>query len=112
MDDDEVAVLIERSRTCTMATIGPTGTPHGGDVVRRSTSALPETVQGAEGPEPPADPRMTVLIEDGLTYDVLRGVSLRAEIVGPRPAVEGRRQRLGALHGSYTEEAGRSFATC
>ena len=28
MSDDEIAAFIERSRTATMATIGPTGVPH------------------------------------------------------------------------------------
>ena len=28
MTEDEIATFIERSRTATMATIGPTGTPH------------------------------------------------------------------------------------
>ena len=28
MTDDEVADFIEQSRTATMATVGPTGTPH------------------------------------------------------------------------------------
>ncbi|MET0666021.1 MAG: pyridoxamine 5'-phosphate oxidase family protein, partial [Acidimicrobiales bacterium] len=28
MTDEEVTTFIERSRTCTMATVGPTGQPH------------------------------------------------------------------------------------
>lgn len=86
MSDTEVEEYIERSRTATMATIGPTGTPH----VVAMWYAL---VDGAIWFETKAraqkalnlrrDPRMTVLIEDGLTYDTLRGVSIegRGEIV-------------------------------
>ncbi len=79
MDDDEVAAFIERSRTCTMATIGPTGTPH---VVAMWYAVIDgqlwfETKSRAQKAQNlRRDPRMTVLIEDGLTYDVLRGVSL------------------------------------
>lgn len=86
MSDDEVAAFIERSRTCTMATIGPTGMPH---VVAMWYAVVDgqlwfETKSRAQKAENlRRDPRMTVLIEDGLTYDVLRGVSLegRGEIV-------------------------------
>jgi nitroimidazol reductase NimA-like FMN-containing flavoprotein (pyridoxamine 5'-phosphate oxidase superfamily) len=28
MSDEEIAEFIEHSRTCTMATVGPSGTPH------------------------------------------------------------------------------------
>lgn len=79
MTDDEVAEFIRRSRTATMATIGPTGAPH---VVAMwygvldgqiwfETKAKSQKAQNLR-----RDDRMTVLIEDGLTYDTLRGVSL------------------------------------
>jgi len=79
MSDEEVAAFIERSRTATMATIGPTGTPH---VVAMWYAVVDgqlwfETKSRAQKAQNlRRDPRMTVLIEDGLTYDVLRGVSL------------------------------------
>ncbi|HET6953255.1 MAG TPA: PPOX class F420-dependent oxidoreductase [Acidimicrobiales bacterium] len=86
MTDDEIAAFVERSRTASMATIGPTGAPH---VVAMwyavvdgqiwfETKARSQKAQNLR-----RDPRITCLIEDGLTYDTLRGVSLegRAEIV-------------------------------
>src|SRR5437588_11083222 len=79
MTDDEVAAFIERSRTATMATIGPDGMPH-------LVAMWFAVIDGAIWFETKArsqkavnlrrDPRITVLLEDGLTYDTLRGVSL------------------------------------
>src|SRR5690606_3450969 len=79
MTDDEVAAFVEHSRTATMATIGPTGAPH---VVAMwfavvdgqiwfETKARSQKAQNLR-----RDDRLTVLVEDGLTYDTLRGVSL------------------------------------
>lgn len=92
MTDDEVATYIERSRTATMATVGPTGTPH---VIAMwyavidgqiwfETKGRSQKVQNLR-----RDPRLTCLIEDGYTYDVLRGVSLegRAAVVEDPDAI-------------------------
>jgi PPOX class probable F420-dependent enzyme len=86
MTDQEISSYIERSRTATMATNGPSGLPH---VVAMwyavidgqiwfETKARSQKVQNLK-----RDPRITCMIEDGLTYDVLRGVSIegRATIV-------------------------------
>jgi PPOX class probable F420-dependent enzyme len=86
MTDEEVATYLERSRTATMATNGPTGTPH---VVAMwyalidgqiwfETKAASQKAQNLR-----RDDRITCMVEDGLTYDVLRGVSIegRATIV-------------------------------
>jgi PPOX class probable F420-dependent enzyme len=86
MSDDEIATYLERSRTATMATNGPTGTPH---VVAMwyalidgqiwfETKAASQKARNLQ-----RDDRITCMIEDGLTYDVLRGVSIegRATIV-------------------------------
>jgi PPOX class probable F420-dependent enzyme len=79
MTDDEVARFVEQSRTATMATIGPTGTPHlvamwfaviDGQVWFE-TKARSQKAQNLR-----RDPRLTCMIEDGLTYDTLRGVSI------------------------------------
>lgn len=86
MTEQEVSEFVERSRTCTMATIGPTGTPH---VVAMWFAVIDgqiwfETKSRAQKAQNlRRDDRVTVLIEDGLTYDVLRGVSIegRGEIV-------------------------------
>ena len=79
MSDDEVAQYLERQRTMTMATIGPTGTPH---VVAMwyalvdgqiwfETKSRSQKAQNLR-----RDPRITCLVEDGYTYDSLRGVSI------------------------------------
>ncbi len=86
MTDDEVTAYIERSRTCTMATVGPDGQPHlvamwyavVDGQVWFETKAKSQKVQNLR-----RNDRITVSIEDGLTYDTLRGVSLegRATVV-------------------------------
>jgi PPOX class probable F420-dependent enzyme len=92
MTDDEVAGFIDRSRTATMGTIGPTGMPH---LVAMWYAVIDGQIwfetkgrsQKAENLR--RDARMTCLIEDGLTYDTLRGVSLegRGEIVEDPDAI-------------------------
>jgi PPOX class probable F420-dependent enzyme len=92
MTDDEVVDFIDRSRTATMGTIGPTGMPHlvamwyaviDGQIwfETKSRSQKAENLR--------RDDRLTCLLEDGLTYDTLRGVSLegRAEIVDDPEAI-------------------------
>lgn len=79
MTNEEIASFLERSRTATMATVGPNGTPH-------LVAMWYAVVDGQIWVETKArsqkalnlhrDPRITVLIEDGWTYDTLRGVSL------------------------------------
>lgn len=86
MSDDEVQAFLAGSRTATMATIGPTGVPHlvamwyaviDGEVWFE-TKAKSQKAQNLR-----RDPRMTCLVEDGWTYDALRGVAIEgtAEIV-------------------------------
>jgi PPOX class probable F420-dependent enzyme len=79
MTDDEIAVFIEESRTATMATLGPTGFPHlvamwyaviDGQIWFE-TKARSQKAQNLR-----RDDRLVCMIEDGLTYDALRGVSL------------------------------------
>jgi PPOX class probable F420-dependent enzyme len=86
MTHDEIVEFIEQSRTCTMATIGPAGLPHlvamWYAVVDRNiwfeTKAKSQKVVNLR-----RNPGITVMIEDGDTYDTLRGVSIegRGEIV-------------------------------
>jgi PPOX class probable F420-dependent enzyme len=79
MSDEEVAAFVERSRTATMATVGPTGMPH---LVAMWYAVIDGTIwfetksasQKAQNLR--RDDRLTCMIEDGLTYDTLRGVSL------------------------------------
>ena len=111
MSDDEVTDFIERSRTCTMATIGPTGQPHlvamwyavVDGQIWFETKAKSQKVANLK-----RDDRITVSIEDGLTYDTLRGVALegRAVVVDDADAL----WKVGVsvwerYTGPYTEEA-------
>jgi len=86
MTDDEIAAFIAASRTATMATVGPKGLPHlvamwygviDGDIWFE-TKGKAQKVKNLQ-----RNDALTVLIEDGLTYDALRGVSLegRGEII-------------------------------
>lgn len=111
MTDDEIASFVERSRTATMATIGPTGTPH---LVAMWYSVIDGQVwfetksRSQKAQNLRRDGRLTCMIEDGLTYDTLRGVSLEGEgvIVDDPDAL----WKVGVdiwerYTGPYTEEA-------
>ena len=86
MTDEEIAAYVERSRTATMATLGATGLPH---LVAMWYAVIDGTIwfetkgRSQKAVNLRRDPRITCLIEDGLTYDKLRGVSFEgtAEIV-------------------------------
>ncbi|HWJ97788.1 MAG TPA: PPOX class F420-dependent oxidoreductase [Acidimicrobiales bacterium] len=92
MTHDEIVQYLERSRTATMVTNGPSGHPH-------AVAMWYAVVDGAVWFETKAksqkaanlrrDPKITVLIEDGHTYDTLRGVSLEgtAEIIDDADAL-------------------------
>jgi PPOX class probable F420-dependent enzyme len=111
MTEDEVADFIAASRSATMATVGPTGTPHlvamwfgviDGQVWFETKAKSQKAVNLRR------DDRLTFLVEDGLTYDTLRGVSLegRGVIVDDADAL----WRVGVsiwerYTGPYTEEA-------
>ena len=79
MSPDEITAFITKSRSCTMATLGPSGMPHlvamwygviDGQLWFETKARSQKAVNVRR------DPRITVLIEDGLTYDTLRGVSI------------------------------------
>ena len=79
MTGEEAALFIDRSRTCTMATVGPGGMPHlvamwyawlDGRVWLESKAKAQKIVNLRR------DDRMSVMIEAGNTYETLRGVSL------------------------------------
>src|SRR4029453_8599996 len=110
MSDEEVAAFVERSRTATMATLGPTGLPHlvamwyaviDGEIWFETKARSQKAVNLRR------DNSITCMIEDGLTYDTLRGVSIEgtAEIVEDP-------EGIGAVgvdvweryNGPYTEE--------
>ena len=84
MTDDEVKAFIEEQRSATMATVGPTGVPHlvamwygviDGQIWFETKGRSQKAVNLRR------DPRITVLLEDGLTYDTLRGVSIEGTAV-------------------------------
>lgn len=79
MTDDEVATFLVQQRTATMATLGPSGAPHlvamwyaviDGQVWFETKSRSQKAVNLRR------DPRITCMVEEGETYDTLRGVSL------------------------------------
>ncbi|GFG76581.1 pyridoxamine 5'-phosphate oxidase family protein [Mycobacterium botniense] len=86
MSESEIAEFVARSRTGTLATIGPGGQPHltamwygvlDGEIWLETKAKSQKAVNLRR------DPRVSFLIEDGDTYDTLRGVSFEgvAEIV-------------------------------
>ena len=110
MSEDEIAQYLERSRTATMATLGPTGLPHlvamwyaviDGEIWFETKGRSQKAVNLRR------DPRITCMIEDGHTYDTLRGVSIEgtAEIVEDPDAI----WKVGVsvwerYNGPYSEE--------
>jgi PPOX class probable F420-dependent enzyme len=84
MSPEEVTAFVESSRTATLASIGATGQPHlvamwyaviDGQIWFETKAKAQKTVNVRR------DPRATVLLEDGLTYDTLRGVALEGNAV-------------------------------
>lgn len=78
MTDDEIAEFVERSRTGTMATIGSQSQPHlvamwygviDGEIWVETKVKSQKVVNIRR------NPRVSFMIEDGMTYDSLRGVS-------------------------------------
>jgi len=110
MDDDEIAAYVARSRTATMATVGASGMPHlvamwyaviDGQIWFETKARSQKAVNLRR------DNRIVCSIEDGLTYDTLRGVSIEgtAEIVEDPDAI----WQVGInvwerYNGPYTEE--------
>ncbi len=86
MTDQEMATFIEEQKSLQVATIGKDGMPHlstlwfahvdGSFVFETYTKS--QKIKNLE-----RDARITVLLEDGVTYDALRGVMIqgRAELV-------------------------------
>jgi PPOX class probable F420-dependent enzyme len=111
MTDDEVAAFVASSRTATLATNGPNGTPH---VVAMWYAVIDgqiwfETkVRSQKAVNLRRDHRVTCMIEDGLTYDALRGVALEgtAEIVDDSDALWAVGVSVWERYsGPYTDEA-------
>ncbi|MGH8978939.1 MAG: pyridoxamine 5'-phosphate oxidase family protein [Acidimicrobiia bacterium] len=79
LSHDEIVEYIVQSRTATMATVGPTGTPHlvamwyavVDEQIWFETKARSQKVLNLR-----RNPTITVSIESGDTYDTLKGVSI------------------------------------
>lgn len=110
MAPSEIDAFLSSQRTATLVTLGATGHPHAvamwfgliDGVIWFETKAKAQKAVNLR-----RDPRATVLIEDGLTYDTLRGVSLegRCEILDEPDAL----WSVGVsvwerYHGPYTDE--------
>lgn len=110
MTADEIAEFVQRSRTVTLATVGPDGTPHlvamwyavlDGELWFETKAKSQKVVNLRR------NDRVTCLIEDGHTYDVLRGVSIEGRaMISDDPADV---MRVGIsvwerYNGPYTEE--------
>jgi PPOX class probable F420-dependent enzyme len=111
MSQEEIDDYVAKSRNGTLATIGRDGQPHltamwyavvDGDIWFETKAKSQKAVNLQR------DPRITFLLEDGDTYDTLRGVSFEgtAEIVDDPDAIF----RVGVsvwerYTGPYTDEA-------
>ncbi|MEV6768021.1 PPOX class F420-dependent oxidoreductase [Nocardia sp. NPDC051030] len=111
MSEQEIAEFLERSRIATMATVGATGAPHliamwyaliDGEIWFETKAKSQKAVNLRR------DPRITVMLETGDTYDQLRGVSIegRAEIIeDPEPLFKVGISVWERYTGPYSEEA-------
>ncbi|MFD6068530.1 MULTISPECIES: pyridoxamine 5'-phosphate oxidase family protein [Amycolatopsis] len=83
MSPDELAAFLDEQKVINVATIGPNGRPHLAPLwyyphesgVATWTYGSSQKAKNLE-----RDPRATVLIEDGDSYDKLRGISLEADV--------------------------------
>jgi PPOX class probable F420-dependent enzyme len=83
LTSDEVASYLAVALTAVLVTIGPDGAPDPvgmwfvmvGDELVMRTYAKSQKVRNLE-----RDPRVSVLVEDGETYDTLRGVQLTGRV--------------------------------
>jgi PPOX class probable F420-dependent enzyme len=79
MSDDEIAAFLAEQRVATMATVGPGGMPH---LVAMWYAVIDGVLwfetkgRSQKAVNLGRDPRITVLVESGHTYDSLKGVSL------------------------------------
>ena len=110
MSPEEITAFVSSQRTANLATIGATGQPHLvamwfaliDGVLWFETKAKAQKAVNLR-----RDSRATVLIEDGLTYNTLRGVSFegRAEILDEPDALWAVGVNVWErYHGPYTDE--------
>ena len=92
MTPEEITAFLAKQRTASLATIGATGQPH---VVAMWFAVIDGVIwfetkaKAQKAVNLRRDARATVLVEDGLTYDTLRGVSFEgtAEIIDDADAL-------------------------
>lgn len=111
MTEAEIAEFVEHGRIATMGTIGPSGLPH---LVAMWYAVLDGQIwfetktKSQKAVNLRRDDRLTVLIEDGHTYDQLRGVSLEGRGVlldDPDTSLRVGISVWERYYGPYTEEA-------
>ncbi len=84
MTEAEIATFVEQQRTCTLATVGPTGLPH---LVAMWYAVIDGQIwfetkaKSQKAANLRRDDRVTVMVEAGDTYDTLRGVSFEGRAV-------------------------------
>jgi PPOX class probable F420-dependent enzyme len=110
MTPEEISAYVATRRTATLVSLGPTGHPHAvamwfavidGVLWFESKAKAQKTINIRR------DPRVTVVMEDGLTYDTLRGVSMegQAKIVDDPDALWAVGVNVWKrYHGPYTDE--------
>ena len=110
MTAEEIGAFLASRRTANLVTLGQAGQPHAvamwfalidGQVWFETKAKAQKALNLRR------DPRATVLVEDGLTYDTLRGVSLegRAEIVDDADALWAVGVNIWQrYHGPYSED--------
>lgn len=83
MTDEERRAFLAEQSIVTVGTVGPKGRPHlmplwyvvDGDELRGWTYAKSQKAKNLE-----RDPRATLQVEDGVSYDQLRGVMLECDV--------------------------------
>jgi PPOX class probable F420-dependent enzyme len=83
MSDEEIAAFLTEGKTANFATMGPNGRPHlvalwyvpDGQVIETWTFAKSQKAANLR-----RDPRATILVETGDSYEKLRGVSMDCDI--------------------------------
>jgi PPOX class probable F420-dependent enzyme len=110
MSEAEVQQLLQERRICNIATIGPNGMPHlvamwfavvDGEIWFETKAKSQKAVNLRR------DPTITVMIEDGQSYDTLRGVSIdgTAEIIDdPETNLRVGKSVWERYTGPYTDE--------
>jgi len=81
MSGDEMWRFIESQKTVQLATLGPDGWPHVVPLwfaIDDAAIALETFTKSQKVKNLQRDPRVTLLLEDGLVYEELRGVMIRS----------------------------------